>query len=153
MKRNMADARLARKRKKAGASYGVVDLDALTRPTEKVEDIRVWDVTMSETTGRVSGTRRNYKHTYKVSPEPVGEEPSIVEISAPADTGPSDSQPAKPVGKNKRVRIAKENDSVSSIPMPPTKLIITRSVDEDGRLARTVLFDCIGRAPSEGRLG
>lgn len=115
-KRNATGPQLSRKRKKAGASYARIDLDALSAPAGKVEDIRVWGVSMSETTGRISATRRDHKHVYESSTEPLHKEPLTPEdISPPADPEPSELPPAKSVTKRKRVRVRKENDSVSSI--------------------------------------
>jgi len=127
-KRNTKGTRLPRKRRKAGSSYAAVDLDVPDSRTEGVEDIRVWNITKSETTGRVSATRRNYQHIYDSLPEPLRGEPPVVEdINSPADPEASELLPAKSVVKRKRARKAKtkENDSVSSI-VPPTELIVTR---------------------------
>jgi hypothetical protein len=114
-KRNAAGSRLARKRRKAGVSHAAIDLDASDE--DKVENIRVWNVTKSETTGRVSGTRRNFQHVYKSSPEPLGEETSPVEdTGVPADPYPTKQPSPMPATKRKQVRVTKENDSVSFLP-------------------------------------
>lgn len=134
-KRNAADSRQARKRRKEGSAHATVDLDALTGRSEKVETIRVWDMSASETTGRVSGTRKNLNYVYESSPGPSRQEshqesrqesPIVGDIGAPAGTEPSDPPPKKSATKRKRVRIAKENDSVSLMPMSSIKLTGTR---------------------------
>lgn len=126
-KRSATDPRPVRKRRKAGVSYGVVEIDIDAPTASKAEDIRVWNVAASETTGRVSATRKNYKHTYKSPQEPSHEEPSTVEdLGTTVDPGPSESSPTKPTAKPKRVGIVKENDSVSSTQISPTKLITER---------------------------
>ena len=119
-KRNAASSRLSRKRRKAGVSYGTIDLDAVNARPNKVEEIRVWKMVTSEKTGRVSGTRRNYQHTYENSPEFLREEPPPVEdTNIPADPGPSELPQAGSAAKRKRARTVKENDSVSSTPISP----------------------------------
>ena len=137
MKHNLKGSRPPRKRNKTGASYGTIDVGALLRPSERKEEIRVWDMTISERTGRVSATRKNHKHIYKSpmeppleeSPleEPLLEEPPILEgVGAPADSKSIKSRAARSAAKRKRVRIRKENDSVSSVLVPSTNLLITR---------------------------
>ena len=37
-------------------SYGTIDIDTLLKPSERVEEIRVWDMTLSERNGCVSAT-------------------------------------------------------------------------------------------------
>ena len=124
-------------------SYGTIDVDTLLKPSERVEEIRVWDMTLSERNGRVSATRKNHKHMYKCPTEPPLEEPPIVEdVSAPADPEPIKSQSPKFTVKRKRVRARKENDSVSSI-TPSTDLVITRSQTkmEDWLVYRPIVLD------------
>jgi hypothetical protein len=129
-KRSATGSRPSRKRTKGGASYGIMDIDPPDVPPGEVEDIRVWNVTKSEKTGRVSATRRNYQHFYASSLDPSHEtQPSTIEdAGAPTDLEPNKQPPAVPVVKPKRVRVrtVKENDSVSSIPTVPSKLIIIR---------------------------
>jgi len=118
-KRN-GSSQLSRKRRKAGASYEEVDGDASSADSEEVESIRVWSITTSETTGRVSGRRTTHRHLREDPVEPRDEEPpALEEVGPPADSEPSDSLPAKVAakGKRKRVRVTKENDSVSFVPM------------------------------------
>lgn len=134
-KRNAADSRLARKRRKEGVSHAVVDLDAMTGRSERVEPIRVWNITTSGTTGRVSGTRKILNHVYESSPGPSREEsreesheesPFVGDIGTPAETEPSVPLPKKSTTKRRRVRVAKENDSVSLMPTSSTKLTKAR---------------------------
>jgi hypothetical protein len=115
-KRDMVGSRPSRKRRKGGISYGTIDLDAPDGDPPETEAIRVWNISTSETTGRASATRKNYKHVYGNSQKPVCEEPLTVEHSdAPADPESNDPLPAKSAVKlkRKRVRTMKENDSVS----------------------------------------
>ena len=126
-KRSASEYRLARKRKKDGASYASVDLDALVRRGKKVEDISVWDVSMSEKTGRITASRKNYRHVYQSPPEPLHEDPPTdirEEITAPVDPGPGELPP-RLVAKHKRARV-RENDSVSFMSVFSAELIITR---------------------------
>jgi len=119
-KRNAGSSQSSRKRRKAGASYSKVDADASS--PDEAEDIRVWNITTSETTGRVFGKRKTHRHLHEDPVEPLHEEPPTVEeIDASADPEPSDPPPAKVAakGKRKRVRVIKENDSVSFVPMDP----------------------------------
>jgi len=127
-KRSASEYRLSRKRKKDGASYASVDLDALVRRGKKVEDIRVWDVSMSEKTGRTTASRKTYRHVYQSQPEPLHEDPPAdicEEITAPGDPGPGKPPPRLVAKRRKRARV-RENDSVSSVPIFSTELIITR---------------------------
>lgn len=149
-KRNATSSRASRKRRKSG--YASLDFDALNESKReskhKVEEIRVWNVTASGTNGRVSATRKNRQLIYESLPEPSREEavPVGESIATPADPEPSEPPPAKSVAKRRRVRITKENDSVSSVSTLLTKLLITHT-DEDGRLAHSP-FDHVGRVPS-----
>lgn len=126
-KRSASEYRLSRKRKKDRASYASVDLNALVRRGKKTEDISVWDMSVSEKTGRITASRKNYRHVYQSPQEPLHEDPPAnicEEITAPGDPGLGELSP-KLVVKRKRVRV-RENDSVSSMPVFSTELIITR---------------------------
>lgn len=116
-------------------SYGTIDVDTLLRPSERVEEIRVWDMSLSERNGRVSATRKNRKHIYPTEPPleesppeepPLGEPPILGGISAPVDPASIKSQSHKFAVKRKRVKVRKENDSVSSIPTLSINLVLTR---------------------------
>jgi hypothetical protein len=114
-KRNVSDSGAGRKRRKAEGSYAAINFDASNRRKSKVEEVRVWNVTASDTNGRVSATRKNHQLVYESPLEPPDEEcPSDEEsIPIPADPEPSELPPAKAVAKSRRVQVAKENDSVS----------------------------------------
>ena len=115
-KRSAATPRPPRKKRKGGVSYASVDVDALAeRPFR--EEIRVWNVTKSETNGRVSATwkTRHHFHTGHLQTFPESR-PSTVDtedINGPADLELDEGSSAKPVARRKKARVAKENDSVS----------------------------------------
>ena len=133
-KRNLAESRLARKRRKEGSTHATLDLDAMCKRSEDVESIRVWQMSTSETTGRVLGARRTLEHAYESSPGPSRHESHAVEaveaVETPTDSVPSEPQPVKEpkksATKRRRVRITQENDSVSTIMMSPVRLTMTR---------------------------
>ena len=102
-------SRSRKKRKESG--YTSVDLDLSDEHLGEVEVIRVWDVGTSKTTGRISATRKAHQHVGLS--KPTREEPTLTD----ADVGiPADPEsPTRPVAKRKKVRTAKENDSVSII--------------------------------------
>ena len=114
-KRNATDSRSSRKRRKGGKSHRTTNLDPPDDPPPNVETIRVWKVTRSETTGRVSGTRKNHLHFHEGPSEPSREEEAytVEDVSGPVGEESSEQPPAKAATKRKRVRIVKENDSVS----------------------------------------
>lgn len=128
-KRNATGSRSSRKRRKGGTSYATVDLDSLGDSSPKVENIRVWKVAVSETTGRVSATRRNYRHFHKGPSELSHEDqPSVVEdVDTPAIPEPNKQLPVEPAAKRKKkkVKVTKENDSVSFMPILSLKPILT----------------------------
>lgn len=141
-KRNANEYRLSRKRRKEGASYARVDLDALTRRRDKVEDVRVWNVTMSETTGRVSASRKHRQHVYEGPPKALHEEfptgaSEEFAISADPELTPS---PASVV-KRKRVRIT-ENDSVSSVPTFSAKLMSSHVGRQGWQVGSSTVRSC-----------
>lgn len=114
-------------------SFAEVNLDSSDEHPDQVEDIRVWSISTSGKTGRVSATRKNHRHVREHQLEPRNEEPPTVEeVGTPADPEPTESTPAKVAAKHKRVRIriVKENDSVSLYQwtngLIDLKLIITR---------------------------
>jgi len=133
-KRNLAESRLARKRRKEGSTHATLDLDAMGERLDDVESIRVWQMSMSETTGRVLGMRTTLEHVCESSPPSSRQGSPIVEaieaVETPTDSVPSEPPPAKKpkksATKRKRVRIAQENDSVSPKLMSPAKLTVTR---------------------------
>lgn len=116
-KRNTRDYHLSRKRRKNGASYGVIDPEA--DGTEEVEEVRVWKLSVSDNTGRVSATRKNRQHVYDPPLEPSSKEPlAMEEASNPPDSVLSEAPPttSSQAKKPKRSRAA-ENNSVNPIPM------------------------------------
>lgn len=122
-KRNATGSRTSRKRRKGGASYAAIDLDAPDGGSQQIENIHVWNISMSETNRRLSATRRNHKHLSETPLEHLREEPPTVEhADLPADPEP---HPAKLIERRKRVRILKENDSVSPIFARQVKLTMT----------------------------
>ena len=123
LKRRTAAPRVARKRRRGKTTYAVGTLDP---PDDKtvVEDIRVWDVSTSERTGRVSASRRTVKHCHEApgqleqrstSKENEGGKDFNVEgAGATADSTPS-PETVKMRQKQKHVAGTKENDSVSEV--------------------------------------
>ena len=120
----------ARKRKKGNTTYQISSLDP---PDDEmaVEDLRVWDVSTSEKTGRVTAKRRTLKH-YHQAPPSIPEEPPTCEnpeggedVTNVEDTGAlADSEsPLETVNKRrpkrKRKKVSKENDSVGGRSIPP----------------------------------
>ena len=120
-KRNVGGSRASRKRRRAGASYGEMNLDESDEGPEETEDIRVWKITTSETTRLVSATRKTHKHSLQHTSKPQHEEPpptpTVEEASTPVDPEPRKASRAKVAGKRRRVRVVKENDSVSFVPV------------------------------------
>jgi len=84
---NTSGSQPPHKRRKEGHG-SVVDLDALIQRRDKVEDIRVWNVAVSETNGRVSASRKTRQHIYECPPELPREEP-------PASTSEEESKDRK----------------------------------------------------------
>ena len=135
-KRHAAGQPRPRKKNKR-SGYASVDLDPPDERPDEVEFIRVWDVTASKTTGRISATRTTHLHVSEGVSKLTHEEPTptIEDVSVPADHEPNKQPPTKLAKKrgrrkkakeNNRKKKAKENDSVSSAPIPPSKPIITR---------------------------
>lgn len=115
-KRHVTGYSRSRKKRK-GSDYASVDLDL---PSDhEVEAIRVWDVGVSKTTGRVSGTRKTHKHVRNGPSKPTQEEPAPIaaDVGIPPDPEPSGQPPIMLATKRKKAK-AKENDSVSSVPVP-----------------------------------
>lgn len=111
---------MARKKKRGGTTYGVSSFDP---PDDKmiVEDIRVWDVSTSKKTGRVSASRRTVEHHHTLG-QPGG--PSMSrgdeedEHAGVQDTGTLADSEAPPETvrkgqKRRRAKAANENNSVS----------------------------------------
>jgi hypothetical protein len=143
LKRRATAPKVPRKRKKAGASYKINSLNVPIDSKTTVEDVRVWDVSTSGRTGRVSASRRIVKHCHQDPSEPgpstskgdeEGEEVDVEEAGTLAD---SETPPevVKRHKKQRRARAAKENDSVSG-PLTPISLSLTLAfTDQDGTVA------------------
>ena len=127
-KRHAAGSSRSRKKSKR-SGYALVDLDPPDEHPEEVEFIRVWDVTTSKTTGRISATRTTHLHVNEGVSKPTKEPaPNVEDVGVFADHEPNRQSPTKPATKRRRAKTArkKENDSVSSMQIPPSKPIITR---------------------------
>jgi hypothetical protein len=127
-KRSATTGQSSRKRKKGGVSYSIVNVDSLVGKPSR-EDVRVWNVTRSETTGRISATRKNHRHlrTDRLESLPEGQ-PSVViaeDTSIPTELEQHEGPSPKPVAKRKKRKITKENDSVSTV-LTLTKPHLTR---------------------------
>ena len=119
LKHRTPASKTGRDRKRGRTAYSVGTLGP--PDVEKtVEDVRVWDVTASERTGRVSASRRNvtlHHQALSQSEEPstsVQSEVGVEEAGAFADS----EAPPKKAGAHegrKRVRTNKDNDSVSEV--------------------------------------
>ena len=123
LKRQSSVPKTARKKKKGNATYGFSSLDTVKDEKVPVEAIRVWSISTSERTGRVNASRRTLKHHHQL-PQNLPQEPSEskkLEVEATGDVEESgalaDSESPATVNKQgpkrKRVRVVKENDSVS----------------------------------------
>ena len=135
-KRRASGPKTARKKKKGNATYALASLDPISEDEVAAEDIRVWNISTSEATGRVMASRRTLRHHRQVLPNSL-EGPSISETPGGAgesadieDVGVlADSESSKKIKgqrpKRRRVRTFKENDSVSRLPVSPV-LWLTR---------------------------
>ena len=123
LKRRASAPKTGRKKKKGNATYTLTSLDSSDDEKAVVEDVRVWDISTSERTGRMTASRKTLKHYSQVSPS---EEPSaskeprsvhgVASAEDPGSLADSESPPemaGKGRPKRKRVRAIKENDSVS----------------------------------------
>lgn len=122
-----------------------MDLDPPDNPPPAVKAVRVWKLEKSETSGRVTGTRRNHQHFHEGPSELSREEhPSTSDwedVTVPASREPSEQPPAKPLKpskpttKRKRVRVVKENDSVSLSNISPRATLTLQQTRMAGWLA------------------
>ena len=124
LKRQSSGPRASRKKKKGNATYGFTTLDPTDDEKMAVEDIRVWNISASEKTGRIGGSRRTLKHYHQLPPS-LPEEPSTskrlggdeevvdVETGTLADSELPPAKVDKQRLKRNRIRVVKENDSVS----------------------------------------
>ena len=122
LKRRASGPKAVRKKKKGNATYTISSFGPSDDEGKVAEDIRVWDISASEKTGRMNASRTTLKH-YSKAPPPeelsTNQKPGGVEgVASAEDTGSlADSEiPPKTSGKQrpkrKRVRTTKENDSV-----------------------------------------
>lgn len=145
LKRQASGPKPARKKKKGNATYTSSSLDPSPEDKLVAENIRVWNLSTSETTGRVKGTRKTHKHYYQASPGPsvgpsTSEKPDDEGTAGLEDPGflaDSESPPEainKRRPKRSRVRVIKQNDSVSGNHWlcSPGLFVLP---DQDGRLA------------------
>ena len=133
LKRRASGPKTSRKKKKGNATYVLGSLDSSDDDDKvAVEDVRVWDISTSEKTGRMTASRKILKHYSQVL---LPEEPSTSkelgtaeEVASAEDPGnfadsefpPDTAGRSRPKPKRKRVRVVKENDSVSdSLVSPP----------------------------------
>ena len=137
LKRAKDVAKTGRKRRKGNTTYQISTLDRIDDDKSVVEDIRVWDISTSEKTGRVMAKRRTLRHRSQVSSS-LPDEPStsgkpgsdaevtnVEETGNLADTESSSGTVNKPRPKQKCTRVARENDSVSGLLALPA-LALTR---------------------------
>ena len=129
LKRQAGASRTVRKRKKGNTTYSVGSLDPPIDDKRAVEHIRVWDISTSENTGRISANRRTVKQYHQVSPsrpegpstskKPEGNEGGDVEEAG--ILGDAESLPGMTTQRPKRksVKSLKENDSVSELMVLP----------------------------------
>ena len=151
LKRQNTAPKPARKRKKGNTTYQISSLDPPVNDKISVEELRVWDVSTSETTGRITGKRRTLKHYHQVSPSVLEESPTrkipegSEDVENDEDTGVlTDSEPPQELvnkrrSKRKRANVSKENDSVGkpSTSLPSTLTRISRQRWSSGfRIAR-----------------
>ena len=139
-------AKTGRKRRKGNTTYQISTFDRIYDDTNTTEDIRVWDVSTSEKTGRVTAKRRTLKHHSQVSSslpgEPStngrpGDDMEVVhaeDTGALADTESSSEMVKKLRPKRKRTGVARGNDSVSGLLALPA-LALIRFPDKDGAVA------------------
>jgi hypothetical protein len=124
-KRRAEDPKEARKRKK-GTTYSIATLDPPNGSKRPVENIRVWDVSTSEQTGRVLATRRIVMHQHKGAPDQPeeqttgkgdegGGEAHVEEAGTLADSesSPEMEKPPQRRQRAKKASKSKGNDSVS----------------------------------------
>ncbi|KAF9643123.1 hypothetical protein BDM02DRAFT_3192169 [Thelephora ganbajun] len=119
LKRQTSGPKTVHKKRKGNATYSVASLDPID-DNKVVENVRIWDISTSKSTGCMTVSRKTLKHYSQVS---LPEEPSttkkpggVEEDVHVEDTGiladsESPSEPVEKRPKRKRVRAVKENDS------------------------------------------
>ena len=135
LKRAKDVAKTGRKRRKGNTTYQISTLNRIDDDKSVVEDIRVWDISTSEKTGRVMAKRRTLRHRSQVSsslpdePSTSGKPGSDAEVTNVEETGnladtESSGTVDKPRPKQKCTRVARENDSVSEFLVLPALALI-----------------------------
>lgn len=129
-KRLASGSRSVRKKRKGNTAYASSSLDPTDHDEKVVENVRLWNISTSGKTGRVTGSRKTLKHYSQVPPpgrpstrkmsEGNEESADVEDTGALADSETIGVQ----YPKRKRVRAVKENDSVSE-PPPPSLLELT----------------------------
>lgn len=122
LKRQASGSKATRKRRKGNATYSTSTLDSIENDKEAVENVRVWNISTSGNTGRMTASRTTLKHYYQVPLEasPTSVSPEGVEVVADVGDDGALADSEWPSGvvekgrkKRKRIRATKENDSVS----------------------------------------
>lgn len=124
LKRQAAAPKRVRKKRRGGTSFTISSLDPTNDDKMLAEDIRVWEVSTSQRTGRVSASRRTIKHYHEAVNQP--DQPSASKESG--EHGESNADEAgiltdaenspemvKSHEKRRRTKVAKQNNSVSDI--------------------------------------
>jgi hypothetical protein len=126
LKRQGSGSKAVRKKRKGNATFESYNFN----PNNKtVENVRVWDISSSEKTGRIKASRRTLKHYSQLPPSeesstsknPGRTEVNVTEVNALKETGvladaesPSDTVKKKDK-KRRRIRTVQENDDVSAL--------------------------------------
>lgn len=130
-KHQAAAPKTTRKKKRGNAAYDECSFDPPDDDKMVVEEIRCWDVSASEKTGRVTANRTTLEHYHQMPPSlpeasSTSKRPGLTEEVTDVDeTGfLADSEsPSEMTGKKrpkrKRTRVLKENDSVSESLVSP----------------------------------
>lgn len=117
LKRQTSGTGTVRKKKKGNATYSSSSMDSASKGTNVVENIRVWNISTSDKSGRVLANRKTFKRYSEVSPSEIplaSVNPGAVEeTGALADSESLPETVEKQRPKRKRVQTVKENDSVS----------------------------------------
>ena len=122
LKRQASGSKATRKKRKGNATYSTSTLDSINNDKEAVENVRIWNISTSENTGRMTASRKTLKHYYQVPPEAstTGVSSEGVEVVADVEDDGAFADSEWPSGvdekgrkKRKRIRATKENDSVS----------------------------------------
>jgi len=124
-KRQATDSKAARKKKRGKTTCKISSLDPSDDEKVATEDVRVWNVSTSGNTGRITAKRKVIKHYSKAlppeAPSTSQKQAEVNEVAHVEDAGIlADSEtPPEPTDKKRpkrsRVRAVKENDSVSEL--------------------------------------